>query len=247
MTASFFRALALAPLLAFAAPASADEGGYGHLDFSRLSKPQQEFFWRRLRSLAIEAAVLGYCGEPDDFAPAAKQGIRACVTEDALAKADAFFKTEMQSAETSLRVRKAACRGKPEANAGWLGVEISQAEKGVLVTSAVAGSPAAAADLKAGDVIASLNGGAVASPKELSAKIRALKPGATIALGLLRDGAPRSASVKLGAMAFDASGRVALEMPELIVSSRQDLHAVAAEVTQMCQKCSSSIWALFCR
>jgi hypothetical protein len=74
-----------------------------------------------------------------------------------------------------------------------------------------------------------------------------MAPGATVALGLLRDGAGRTASVKLGGMAFDASGRAALDMPGLIASSREDLAKVAAEVTDMCGKCKSSVWAMFCR
>ncbi len=243
----FFRALALVSLLGGAGLARAEEGGYGNLDFARMTQSQQDFFWRRLRSLAIEEAVLSYCGDADDFAPKAKEGIRACVTQEALAKADAFFKTERASAEASLRVRKASCRARPRADRGWLGVEIAEAPKGALVTAAVAGSPAASADLKAGDVIASLNGETIAGPKQLSAKIRMLAPGATVSLGLLRDGAPHAASIKLGAMAFDASGRAALDMPELIASSRQDLQYVAGEVAQMCRKCKSSIWAVFCR
>jgi predicted metalloprotease with PDZ domain len=242
-----FRTLALAALLALPAVAGAAEGGHGNLDFSRLSKPQAAFFWRRLRSLAIEEAVLSFCGEADDFETKAKQGIQACVTEDALDKAQAFFKSEMKTAEVSLRLRKASCRGKPKADRGWLGVEIAQASKGALVTAAMPDSPAATADLKAGDVIASVNGEAIAGPRQLSTKIRALKPGATIALGLLRDGAERQASVKLGANAFDANGQIALDMPELIASSRQDLQSVAGEVTKMCQKCKSTIWAMFCR
>lgn len=247
MSAKILRALALVVFFAVFAPARADEGKPGALDFSRLSKPQAEFFWRRLRSLAIEEAVLSYCGAPDDFERQAKLGINACVTQDALNKAETFFHTEMKSAEASLRTRKASCRGKSEPDRGWLGVEIGPAPNGALVSSAVAGSPAAAADLKAGDVIASVNGEAVAGPKELSAKIRALKPGATVALGLLRDGAERTTSVKLGAMAFDADGKKALDMPALVASSKLDLASVAEEVTDMCQKCKGSIWAVFCR
>ncbi len=234
-------------LIALPAPAWAEEGAHGGLDFSRLTQPQAEFFWRRLRSLAIEEAVLSYCGAPDDFERQAKLGIKACVTEDALNKAETFFHTEMMSAEASLRSRKASCRSKPAPDRGWLGVEIAEAPNGALVTSAVAGSPAATADLKVGDVIASVNGEAIGGPKALSAKIRGLKPAATVALGLLRDGAERTASVKLGAMAFDANGQAALDMPDLVASSKQDLTFVAGEVTEMCQKCKSSIWAMFCR
>ncbi len=234
------------------APARADDSAYGNLDFSRLTKPQEQFFWSRLKSLAVEEAVLTHCGQADDFAERAKQGIHACVTAEALAKAETFFKSEMKSADSMLRERGAACRAKPEANRGWLGVEIKAVDKeagakGALVTGAVAGAPAATADLKAGDVITAVNGEAIVGPKELSAKIRSLAPGATADLGVLRDGAGRTVSVTLGAMAFDAQGRAALDMPTLIASSRQDLKSVADEVTDMCQKCKSSIWAVFCR
>jgi PDZ domain len=247
MRPKLLRALALAPLVAFAAPAPAEDAGYGNLEFSRMTKPQEAFFWRRLKSLATEAAVLSYCGEPDSFETQAKQGIRACVTEAALAKADETFKSEMSAAEASLRLRKTSCRGKGGAERGWLGVEIGAAPKGALVTSAVAGSPAAAAGLTAGDVVATVNGESVAGPKELSAKIRALAPGSDVALGVLREGAARSVSIKLGGMAFDASGQVALDMPALVSESRQDLQAIAGEVTKMCQQCKTSIWAMFCR
>ena len=238
--------------LVLAAPVRAEEGAYGHLDFSRMTKPQEQFFWTRLRSLAVEEAVLTYCGQPDDFAERAKQGIRACVTAEALGKAESFFRSEMKGAESTLRERGAACRAKPEANRGWLGVEIKAVDKedgakGALVTGAVAESPAAASDLKAGDVITAVNGGAIDGPKALSTKIRSLAPGATVQLDVRRDGVGRTVSVKLGAMAFDAQGRAALDMPALIASSQQDLKSVADQVTDMCQKCNSSIWAMFCR
>jgi predicted metalloprotease with PDZ domain len=153
----------------------------------------------------------------------------------------------MKVALLSLHERKASCRGKPQAERGWLGVEIKPDAKGAMVTSAMAGSPAATADLKAGDVISSVNGQAIDGPKQLSAKIRTLAPGATVALGLWRDGAERQASVKLGGMAFDADGRTALDMPALMVSSRQDLKAISGAVTDMCVKCKTSVWAMFCR
>jgi hypothetical protein len=243
------RALVLTALVAMlgSVAARAEDAPYGSLDFSRLTSQQSDFFWRRLRSLAIEEAVLSYCGAPDDFERDAKQGIRACVTAEALGKAEAFFKAEKQIALASLYERKASCRGKSQAQRGWLGVEIKPDAKGALVTAAVAGSPAAAADLKAGDVISSVNGQAIAGPKQLTAKIRALAPGATVALGLLRDGAAHEASVKLGGMAFDADGQTALDMPALMVSSREDLHAIAGAVTDMCMKCKTSVWAMFCR
>jgi PDZ domain len=236
----------------------ADDGPFGDLDFSRLSKPQEQFFWKRLKILADEEGVLAYCGQPDDFGQRAKQGIRSCVTSEALNKAESFFKSELKAAKDSLSERQASCRAKPEATGGWLGIDISpvgedatgspssHAQSGALVAAAFDGSPAAAADLRAGDVITTMNGENVAAPKELSAKIRALAPGATVQLGVLRDGAGRTVTVKLGAMAFDRRGRIALDLPALIEFSKQDLKSVSDQVTEMCQKCKTSIWAMFC-
>ena len=236
----------------------ADDGPFGDLDFSRLSKPQEQFFWNRLKSLAEEEAVLAYCAEPDDFEQRAKQGIRSCVTSEALNKAESFFKSQVKATKDSLGERQASCRGKPEATGGWLGVDISpagedavdssgsHARSGVLVAAAFDGSPAAAADLRAGDVITALDGETIAGPKELSAKIRALAPGAEVQLDVLRNGAGRTVTVKLGAMAFDRQGRIALDMPALIESSKRDLKSVSDQVTEMCQKCKTSIWAVFC-
>jgi hypothetical protein len=240
--------LLVAAGLALAAPARGEEAAYGNLDFSRLTKPQEEFFWQRLKSLAVEEAALAHCGEADDFAARAKAGIRACVTAAAMERAESAFKTEMKATEESLRARKPSCRAAPKPNRGWLGVELaSSAAAGAEVAGAVADSPAAGAGLKAGDVISAVNGEAVAGPKELSAKIRALAPSADVRLAVTHDGAAREVNLKLGAMAFDADGRVALDMPTLVAESRADLKRVADEVTELCTKCKTTVWALFCR
>jgi predicted metalloprotease with PDZ domain len=191
-----------------------------------------------------------------DFELRAKQGIRSCVTADALNKAQSFFESEMRGTLSSFRERKIACNAIPEAKSGWLGIYLSSVGKGgsnspgvgsgALVADALDDSPAAAADLKPGDVITSVNGENIAGPKELSAKIRVIAPGTTVQLGVLRDGAGHSVSVKLGAMAFDRQGKIALDMPALIASSKQDLKSVSDQVIEMCQKCKTSIWAMFC-
>jgi hypothetical protein len=112
--------------MAMTAPAIAGDGPFGALDFSRLSKPQEQFFWKRLKSLAFEEGAITYCGQPDGFAA-------------------------------------------------------------------------------------------------------------------------RAVSVTLGAMAFDRQGRIAFDMPALIASSKDDLKYVSDEVTEMCRKCKTTIWAIFCR
>jgi len=39
---------------------------------------------------------------------------------------------------------------------------------------------------------------------------------------------------------------VALDLPSLIEPSKHDLEFVSEQVTEMCRKCKTSIWALFC-
>ncbi len=153
-----------------------------------------------------------------------------------------------EAAEASIAARKASCRAAPKPTRGWLGVQLaSAAAQGAEVAGAVPDSPAAAAGLKAGDVITAVNGAAIAGPKELPTRIRALPPGAEAKLALTRDGAARELSVKLAAQAFDADGEIALDLPALIVDSKADLSRVADEMTALCVKCKTTVWALFCR
>jgi hypothetical protein len=237
----------------------ADDQPYGSLDFSRMTKDQQQFFWNRLDLLAFEEAILTYCGQPDDFATKAKQGIKACVTEDALRKAESFFKGKLSASIGRLGAQKFSCKSKAVGASmhGWLGVEVqplgaaggssAKAGAGVLVARAMAGSPAEAAGVKTGDVITSVNGADVADPKELVRRVAQNAPQATAAIGILRDGAAQTINVKLGSVAMDAQGRVAADGPVLINSSKADLNYVATETAGMCQRCKDSIWAIFCR
>ena len=80
--------------------------------------------------------------------------------------------------------------------------------RGALVADAQPNTPAARAGLKAGDVIVSVNGDRIEAPRELSRKIAALGPKASVDLKYLRDGREQSASVTLDALpdqAADAS------------------------------------------
>jgi C-terminal processing protease CtpA/Prc len=241
--------------------AHAEDAQYGSLDFSRMSKDQEQFFWNRLDRLAFEEAVLTYCGQPDDFERTAQQAIRACVTEEALRKADSYFKLKLKARLNQLAERKLACKSKAVAASvhGWLGVEVEPVNKevadslgvkaasGALVARTLADSPAAAAGLKAGDIITSLNGAEVADAKDLVRRVAQDAPQTTAQLGVLRDGATQTISVKLGSIATDAHGKVAIDGPELIDSSKTDLSYVSKEVAAMCEQCKTSIWAVFCR
>ncbi len=240
--------------------ARAEDGQYGSLDFSRMTKDQEQFFWNRLDRLAFEEAVLSYCGQPDDFEKRAQQAIASCVTQDALRKADAFFKAKMKARVSQLAERRLSCKSKDAVASvhGWLGVELEpvnaafaeslgvKAASGALVARTLADSPAAAAGVKTGDVITSVDGAAVADPKELIRRVALAAPQTTAVIGILRDGAAQTISVKLGSIATDAEGKVAVDGPALISSSKTDLNYVATEVGRMCDECKTTIWAMFC-
>ena len=95
---------------------------------------------------------------------------------------------------------------------GWLGVQIQpvtqdiadgvglKEAKGALVAQIEKDSPAAAAGLKDGDVIASLNGELIADSHDLARKIAALGPKKDADLSIIRNGLPQSVKVTLGSL-----------------------------------------------
>ena len=95
---------------------------------------------------------------------------------------------------------------------GWLGVQIQPVTqdiadslglkdaKGALVSKTEKNSPAAEAGLKDGDVIASVNGEAVADSHDLARKIAALGPNKPAELAIIRNGSPETVKVTLGSL-----------------------------------------------
>ncbi|QEH39209.1 PDZ domain (Also known as DHR or GLGF) [Aquisphaera giovannonii] len=83
---------------------------------------------------------------------------------------------------------------------GFLGLEWSGPEAGgrVRVDRAVEGSPAAKADLRAGDEIVRINGRSVDGLKAAHAATAALRPGDSVSLVVRREGAERTANFKAG-------------------------------------------------
>ena len=64
-------------------------------------------------------------------------------------------------------------------------------------------SPAAKAGVKSGDVITAVDGETVADPHDLARRIAALGPKKTATLAIIRNGAPMTLDVTLGAMPAD--------------------------------------------
>ena len=73
-------------------------------------------------------------------------------------------------------------------DSAFLGVSLVSDEAGALVQDVLPESPAALAGLQAGDLLRSIDGESVDTPRKAADLIRALEPGADVALGVERDG-----------------------------------------------------------
>lgn len=95
---------------------------------------------------------------------------------------------------------------------GWLGVQVQPVTRGIadslgmklaegaMVDEPQPGSPAARADIAAGDVITALNGTPVKDSRDLARRIATMAPGSSIKLDLLRKGETKSVSIVLAEM-----------------------------------------------
>ncbi len=102
---------------------------------------------------------------------------------------------------------------------GWLGVQIQpvtqdiadslglKEAKGALIAKTEKDSPAAAAGLRDGDVVASVNGESVADSHDLARKIAALGPKKEAELSIIRNGSPQTVKVTLGALPDDRQAK----------------------------------------
>lgn len=84
---------------------------------------------------------------------------------------------------------------------GFLGVQLEQrldGGQGALIESVEDGSPAAAAGLRAGDVVLAVDDATITGANGLVAAIRDLEPGDEVTITFLRDGQEETTSVTLG-------------------------------------------------
>jgi putative serine protease PepD len=79
----------------------------------------------------------------------------------------------------------------------YLGVSTAPGDGGAQVQEATAGGPAAAAGLRAGDLIVSVGGQAVREPDDVAAAIQDRRPGQTVAIEIERGGDRRTLDVQL--------------------------------------------------
>lgn len=99
---------------------------------------------------------------------------------------------------------------------GWLGVQIQpvgrdmadslglKEARGAIVAEAQAGSPAAKAGLKTGDVIQSVNGKPIRDSRDLARTIAGYEPGSKVGVGIVRDGNKMTLQVELGRLTQEA-------------------------------------------
>jgi serine protease Do len=102
---------------------------------------------------------------------------------------------------------------------GWIGVQIQpvtqdiadslgiKKAEGALVAEPQAGSPAAKAGIKSGDVILSVNDEKVKDARSLARTISAMTPGTSVRLGLLHDGKENTVTLTLGELPKDRQAR----------------------------------------
>jgi putative serine protease PepD len=85
---------------------------------------------------------------------------------------------------------------------GYLGVSVADPDdgsRGATVVAVEPGSPAAAAGLRAGDLVTAVGGEAVDGAAALRSAVRAHRPGEAVALDVVRDGTSLRVTVTLGA------------------------------------------------
>jgi serine protease Do len=116
-------------------------------------------------------------------------------------------------------------RQKGSVTRGWIGVQIQPVTpdiadsmglkdaNGALVAELQPDSPAVKAGIKSGDVITTVNGTGVRDARQLARLIGNMSPGATVTLGLIRDGQPKTITLTLGTLPNEKEASSASPQP----------------------------------
>lgn len=82
---------------------------------------------------------------------------------------------------------------------GFLGVSVSQTPNGVAVVDVTAGSGADKAGMQVGDILKKVGDTSISTIEQLGGALRALAPGTTVTVEVLREGQTKALTVQLGA------------------------------------------------
>ncbi len=131
---------------------------------------------------------------------------------------------------------------------GWLGVQIQPVgrdmadslglkdARGAIVADAQAGSPAAKAGLKTGDVILAVNGKAIRDSRDLARTIAGYEPGSKVALEVNRAGTKMTLQVELGRLNQEAKVGPAADDSGAASTSLADLGLRLAPASEVGEK-----------
>jgi serine protease Do len=112
----------------------------------------------------------------------------------------------------------------------FLGVVSEKDEKGARITEIRPESAAAKAGLKEGDIITALGGKAVDGPENLSALVRARKPGEAVDLTYLRDKKKKTVKLTLGKQDMAVGRTFEIQVPEIDEEVMRELHEIGPEM-----------------
>jgi putative serine protease PepD len=84
-----------------------------------------------------------------------------------------------------------------KAKHAYLGVSIDSSASNARLAAVPAGTPAAKAGIKAGDVITAMDGKTISTPDELASAVNSFKPGETVSVTYERNGQSHTVQVKL--------------------------------------------------
>jgi serine protease Do len=174
-------------------------------------------------SLGIAAVVVGGTFVPAFSKAEAAEGLERNFAFPPNSQMEQFFRDWSFPPNSQMEqfFRRFGMSDTGQVTRGWIGVQIQpvtaeiadglglKGNNGALVVEPQAGSPAAKAGIKSGDVITAVNGTAVKDARDLAKQIGSMSPGTTAKLTVWRNGEDKSISLTLGEPPKDREARAA--------------------------------------